>query len=263
MADEHEQMRFGADGEGLEPAPDVDEGLETDDGEPLEPPATKGGFDRYVVSSVLQKAVRRSDEEVAAWAAWELQRSGYGWNLWDRLALYVVEDLAAGDPAVRLIDGYHDRLDAETDTEWRARLLAIHAALTAARAESSREATYADDYFREVAAERVAAREADREPAYDFPVTDDELRIGGTYDPALDQHTGAGQRAGREGRVFQLRGARVSGGETGLAERWRRRGLGLAEESYTAAEINHAVSGVDPDAPWSEPEVGTPDDDRE
>ncbi|MFB6218859.1 MAG: hypothetical protein ABEH77_06725 [Halobacteriaceae archaeon] len=248
--DDGEQMRFGADG--LEPAADE----ETDFGEPLGEDETKGGYNRYDVSSLLQKAVRRSDEEVAAWAAWELQRSGYGWNLWDRLALYVAEDLAAGEEAGLLVARHHDSLDDETDTGWEARLLAIHAALTAARARSSREATYADEYFRRVARERAAAREEGREPRERFPVPEDELAVGGRFGVALDQHTGPGAAAGRGAEHFAVHGARVGPeGEPPLAAAWRERALELSELELSERQVRHALAPVEETDPWWEPDL--------
>jgi len=46
---------------------------DNDFGEAKEPNETDGGYSRYVVSSLLQKAVRRPTREIAA-AAWELAR---------------------------------------------------------------------------------------------------------------------------------------------------------------------------------------------
>ena len=223
-----------------------------DFGDALGEHETKGGYNRYDVSSLLQKAVRRSDEECAAWAAWELTRSGYAWNLWDRLALYVVEDLRAGEDVALLIDRYERLATERWDTdEWERRLCAIHAALAAARATSTREATYANDYFERVAAERAEARKSGREPAYDFPVGD--LEPGGEFDVAFDQHTYEGKRMGRDGRYFTVHGARVGPeGESPLSRRWRERGLDLAERTYSDAERSHALAPVDPDDRWDE-----------
>ena len=186
---------------------------ETNDfGEELGENETKGGYNRYDVSSLLQKAVRRSDEECAAWAAWELVRSGYAWNLWDRLALYIVEDLRAGEDVALLVDRY-ERLanDRWEPGSWEGRLCAIHAALTAARATSTREATYANDFFERAAQERAAAREAGREPAQDFPVGD--LGPGGEFDVIFDQHTYAGAKKGPGRPAFRRprRSGRPSG----------------------------------------------------
>ena len=109
MGEEREprQATFGSDGE-LDTDRDPDASTENDFGDPTEANETDGGYNRYAVSSLLQKAVRRSDEEVAAWAAWELARSGYAWNLWDRLNLYVVEDLRAGHQVALTIERYEE-----------------------------------------------------------------------------------------------------------------------------------------------------------
>jgi len=50
---------------------------------------TKGGYRKDVVSSLLQKSIRRGDKERAAWAAWEMARSGHASNLWKRLNIYI------------------------------------------------------------------------------------------------------------------------------------------------------------------------------
>ncbi len=232
-----------------------DEPMTDDFGEELDENETKGSYNRYDISSLLQKAVRRSDEECAAWAAWELTRSGYAWNLWNRLALYVVEDLRAGADVALLIERY-ERLATERweDDSWEGRLCGIHAALAAARATSTREATYADGYFERVAAERAAAREEGREPEYDFPVGD--LEPGGRHDVIFDQHTYDGKRMGRDGRYFTVHGARVGPtGESAVGERWRRRSLDLAERTYSDAELDHALAPVASDERWDEPDV--------
>ncbi|WP_256687071.1 hypothetical protein [Halococcus qingdaonensis] len=236
----------------------------TDDfGEELDENGTKGGYNRYDVSSLLQKAVRRSDEECAAWAAWELTRSGHAWNLWDRLALYVVEDLRAGEEIVLLIERYEELATEFWDTDsWEGRLCGIHAALAAARAPSTREATYANGYFEQVAAERAAAREEGREPKYDFPVGD--LEPGGKHDVIFDQHTYEGKKMDRGGRYFTVHGARVGpNGETTVGERWRRRALELEEREYSDEELDHALAPVDPDDRWTEPDVSSTESESE
>ena len=238
---------------------DPDEHATDDFGDELGEHETRGGYSRYDVASLLQKAVRRSDEECAAWAAWELVRSGYAWNCWDRLALYVVEDLRAGADVALTIDRYERLATERWDTDgWKGRLCAIHAALAAARATSTREATYANEYFERVAEERAAAREAGREPAYDFPVGD--LEPGGEFDVIFDQHTYDGKRMERDGRHFTVHGARVGPtGEPELSRRWRRRSLALDDRSYSDAERSHALAPVDPDDRWAEPEQSEPE----
>ncbi|QCJ45637.1 hypothetical protein [Haloprofundus sp. MHR1] len=252
MTDER-QATFGSDGSLRANTPPEATG-ENDFGEEKAENETDGGYSRYVVSSLLQKAVRRSDEEVAAWAAWELARSGFGWNLWDRLNLYVVEDLRAGDEVALTIERYEElATDRWSMDSWEGRLCAIHAALAAARAPSTREASNADEYFRKVAEERAAARERGEDPAHDFPVGD--LEAGGTFDAVFDGHTGEGSKRGRGTEFFKTRGARVGPeGESELSARWQRLAMVLDDIDYTEEQIRRAVEPVDPEARWEEPE---------
>jgi len=252
--DDGRQATFGPDGSIEADTPPSATG-ENDFGEESGPDETDGGYSRYAVSSLLQKAVRRSDEETAAWAAWELARSGYAWNLWDRLALYVVEDLRAGHRVGLLIERY-ERLatDRWEPDEWRGRLCAIHAALAAARAPSTREAAYADEYFRLASERRAAAIRRGEEPTHALP--GDELAVGGRYDVALDGHTGEGSRLDRETRFFKTRGARVGPeGETDAGRRWQRLALALSDVDLSEPEVEHAGTPVDPDDRWAEADV--------
>jgi hypothetical protein len=248
---EPRQATFGSDGE-LDTERDPDANTENDFGSKKETNETDGGYNRYAVSSLLQKAVRRSDEEVAAWAAWELARSGYGWNLWDRLNLYVVEDLRAGHEIALTIERYEELATERWDEAgWKGRLCAIHAALAAARAPSTREASNADEYFRKVADVRAKAREAGEEPAVDFPAGD--LEPGGEFDAIFDGHTGEGSRLGRGKRFFKTRGARVGPeGEDDQSARWQRLSMLLDEIDFSEEEISHAIEPVEADEPWDE-----------
>src|SRR6056297_1164905 len=165
MADgDDRQATFGSDGS-LETETTPAAVGENDFGEEKAAHETDGGYSRYAVSSLLQKAVRRSDEETAAWAAWELARSGYAWNLWDRLHLYVVEDLRAGQQVALLVERYESlATDRWEPDSWKGRLCAIHAALTCARATASREAANADEFFRNAATACAEARETGEDP---------------------------------------------------------------------------------------------------
>jgi hypothetical protein len=253
---EDRQATFGADGSlDTETPPEAREGT-TDRGEAKGEHETDGGYNRYAVSSLLQKAVRRSDERVAAWAAWELARSGYAWNLWDRLNLYVVEDLRAGQDVALLVERYeHLATERWEPDSWEGRLCAIHAALACARARSSREAANADECFRRIADLRAEAADTDEEPAVDFPVGD--LEAGGAYDVIFDQHTGEGSRRGRGTRFFKTRGARVGPNEDGVeSRRWQRLAMVLSDVDYTDAELEHALSPVSSEEPWVEPDEG-------
>ncbi|WP_435118339.1 hypothetical protein [Halolamina sp. C58] len=252
MGDER-QATFGSDGT-LETDRPPEATGEDDFGEEKDPDETDGGFSRYVVSSLLQKAVRRSDEEIAAWAAWELARSGFGWNLWERLNLYVVEDLRAGQDIATQVARYEELATERWEPdEWRGRLCAVHAALACARAESSREAANADEYFGAVAERRAEARERGEEPSHDFPVSD--LEPGGRFDAVFDGHTGEGSRRGRGTEFFKTHGARVGPeGEGDLSARWQRLAMVLSSTEFDEADIERALEPTDADDPWAEPE---------
>ncbi|MFC6785646.1 hypothetical protein [Halobaculum halobium] len=249
--DDSRQATFGADGDLSDRDPDADG--TNDFGDPKEADETDGGYNRYAVSSLLQKAVRRSDEEVAAWAAWELARSGFAWNLWDRLHLYVVEDLCAGQDVALLVERYETLATERWEPgEWRGRLCAVHGALACARATSSREAPNADEFFGNAADARAKARETGEEPRVDFPVG--AFEPGGPYDVAFDKHTGEGSRMGRGGEFFKTHGARVGPeGEDEQSARWQRLNMVLRDAEFSEEQIDHALDPVDPDAKWAEP----------
>ena len=252
--DEKRQATFGADGT-LETDRPPEATGEDDFGERKDPDETDGGFSRYVVSSLLQKAVRRSDEEIAAWAAWELARSGFGWNLWERLNLYVVEDLRAGQDVATQVARYEELATERWEPdEWRGRLCAVHAALACARAQSSREAANADEYFGTVAERRAEAHERGEEPGHDFPVSD--LEPGGRFDAVFDGHTGEGSRRGRGSEFFKTYGARVGPeGEGELSARWQRLAMVLSATEFDEADIERALEPTDADDPWADPEA--------
>lgn len=248
--DEERQATFGADGELETDRPPAAAGR-NDFGEEKESDETDGGFNRYAVASLLQKAVRRSDEEIAAWAAWELARSGFGWQLWERLNTFVVEDLRAGSVAT-VVGRLADLADEWDHDSHRGKLCAVQAALATARARSTREASHAVNYFDAAAEERAAARERGEDPEYGFPVAD--LDPDGPYAVALDGHTGAGTRRDRGSRFFRVHGGRVGPeGEDDLSAAWKRRRMALDDNEYTEAEREHALEPVDPARRWDEP----------
>lgn len=82
----NDQFWFGEDGDLKEPHDDEDNEEQADDlGEPLEWHEPKEANRRAVMSRLFQKAVRRSDDETAAFAASKLVRFGggfetYYWN---------------------------------------------------------------------------------------------------------------------------------------------------------------------------------------
>jgi hypothetical protein len=251
--DEERQATFGPDGELETEAP---EATGTNDfGEETGADETDGGFDRYELVSLLQKAIRRGDEEVAAWSAWELARSGFGWNLWDRLNTFVVEDLQADARAGPLVGRYEELAERWGEDSRRGQMAAVQAALVVARARSAREGVNAVNGFHAVAEERAAALAEGEEPTRTFPVTPEDLAADGRYDVALDGHTAEGARLGRGSPFFRVHGARVGPtGETDVSERWKRLYMALDEYDYDDEQVDHALSAVDPADPWAEPD---------
>jgi hypothetical protein len=251
--DEERQATFGPDGELETEAP---EATGTNDfGEETGADETDGGFNRYAVVSLLQKAVRRSDEEVSAWAAWELARSGFGWNLWDRLNTFVVEDLQADAQAALLVGRYEELAEGWDMDSRRGQMAAVQAALVVARARGAREGANAVNAFHAIAKRRAEARKRGEEPTHSFPVTSEDLSAGGRYDVALDGHTGEGARLNRSSPFFRVHGARVGPeGETDVSARWKRLYLALDEYDYTDEEVTHALAAVESDDPWAEPD---------
>jgi len=251
--DEERQATFGPDGE-LETEVPAATGT-NDFGEETGADETDGGFNRYAVVSLLQKAIRRGDEEVAAWCAWELARSGFGWNLWDRLNTFVVEDLKADTRAPLLVGRYEELAERWDMDSRRGQMAAVQAALVVARARAAREGANAVNGFHAVAKKRAEARAEGADPTYTFPVTADDLSADGEYDVALDGHTGEGKRLGRSSPFFRIHGARVGPeGETDVSARWKRLFLALDEYEYTDEQVAHALSAVDPDDRWTDPE---------
>jgi hypothetical protein len=185
----------------------------------------------------------------------ELARSGFGWNLWDRLNTFVVEDLKADGRAPLLVGRYEELADDWGMDSRRGQMAAVQAALAVARARSAREGANAVNGFHAVAEKRAEARANGEEPAHTFPVTDDDLSAGGRYDVALDGHTGEGARLDRDSPFFRIHGARVGPeGETDVSARWKRLFLALDRYDYTDEQVAHALSAVDPDDRWTEPE---------
>lgn len=265
MSDSNDQYRFGEDGELEEPDDDddPDEEQTNDFGEEMPWYETKSGYRRDVISSLFQKAVRRSDVEKAAFAAWELVRSGPGYetHYWDRAVLVTIEDLVAGNEAIDHVLRYEDLAKGRyEDNDWARRLCAIAAAMVCARANSSREVTHSNGYFSNTMVDRAKAREdADHDPLYEPPVSDEELDPDGKVGSIVaDKHSYPGAGRGRGWPHFRVHGARTSG-ETKLGRKWWRRVLQYdhpnyayrePEEAFTEEEIEHAVEPTPEDDPW-------------
>lgn len=260
-----DQLRFGENGELKETDDEVQstDNLK-DDGDPMGRFQTKAGFSIFPVSSLLQKSVRRSDEELAAWAAWELVRSGYESMFWKRVLTIATEDISVEDDVTtqvrslyRLGTGQEDATEGWSGDGERGRVCAIRAAITCAQAESSRLSDYLNNTFERIADERVNAAEEGRDPAYDFPAGD--LNPDGHYDVIHDMHTSTGSGRNRGYKHFLVHSSRTDS-FADLEQRYKRINMELVSEAddtdakFSDTEIDHALSTVDPDHPWREPD---------
>jgi hypothetical protein len=266
VSDNSDQLRFGQDGEleesGGNEQSDRDVG---DDGEPTGRFQTDARYNIFDVSSCLQKSIRRSDEEVAAWTAWELVRSGYESMFWKRILTIATEDVSVEDSVTtqvrtlyRLGTGQEKATSGWSGEEERGRVCAIRAALTCAQAESSRLSDYLNNTFERIADERVTAAKGGRDPKYDFPAG--ELNPGGKHDVIFDMHTSVGSGMNRDYEHFLVHSSRTDS-MADMEARLKRINMELVADAddttaeFTDAEFDHALGTVDPDAPWREPDL--------
>jgi hypothetical protein len=267
VSDNSDQLRFGDDGE-LEQSSEEQSPSDNlrDDGDPMGRFQTKGGLSIFPVSSLLQKSVRRSDEETAAWAAWELTRSGFSGMFWKRILTIATEDVSVEDSVTskvrtlyRLGTGQEDATSGWSGDEERGRVCAIRAALLCAKAESSRLSDYMNNTFERIADERVTAAEEGRDPAYDFPAGD--LDPDGRYQVIQDMHTSVGSGQNRGYEHFLVHSSRTDS-MADIEARFKRMNMELvAEADDTSAEFteegfDHALKTVNLDDPWEEPDFG-------
>lgn len=261
-----DQLRFGNDGE-LEEVTEEESSTSNlkDNGDRMGRFESKGGYNIFNLSSYLQKCVRRSDHEGAAFAAWELCRSGFSKMYWRRCITIAIEDIDVSDTIVstvldlhRLGTGQIDAVDGWDSTESRGRICAMRAAAACAQATSGRLMEYMNDSFKRIAEERVIADDEGREPIHDFPAGD--LDPGGQHDVVLDSHTASGSSRGRGYGYFLVHASRTDH-LSDSERRYKRMNLDLVEaeddnsHSFSEAEVEHALSPVDPDEPWDEPDL--------
>jgi len=260
-----DQLRFGDNGEleesNEEQKSDGDD--LRDDGEPMGRFQSKAGYSIFDLASYLQKCVRRSDQEGAAFAAFELCRSGFSKMYWSRILCISVEDVSFEEnvtPQVRslyrLATGRVEAVDDWGADNERGRVCAIRAALTCAQAESSRLPDYLHNSFERIADERVTASEEGRDPDYDFPAGD--LNPGGKYDTIFDMHTSVGSGKNRGYEHFLVHSSRTDS-MADMEARLKRINMELVAEAddtnaeFTDKEFDHALSTIDAEEPWREP----------
>lgn len=229
---------------------DSDESL-NDVGEPYESYESKGEYNRYELSSLLQKAVRRNDRERAMFCAWELSRSGYAQHVWRRLKIMLVEDIRLSVNEAVLVEAV-DRLKGLAE-EWgpeegMGQKSAMRAASLLAEAESSRELFYLAGHWEDIAEDRLQAIEDGLEPAEDFPVEQD---LGDVGYAVRDMHTYAGKGKGRGYGHYLVTASRTSG-MTELGREAKRKRMEHRQDQYdfTDPEYEVALRSVDNGDPW-------------
>lgn len=232
----------------------------SDIGEPLDQYETKGAENLYTMGSLLQKAVRRSDRELACYAAFELVRSGMEGFFWSRIATIQLEDLRLGPEEAHLLSAI-ERLRVMSNTvfeddEGMKQAAAMRAASLLAEAESSRELLPMMGWWNEIAEDRLEAIKDGEEPEHPFPI--DEVRNQIEY-VVNDQHTAKGSRAGRNHAHYLIEAARTSE-SSDLEQEYKQRLLehGLSYD-ISDEQIGHAVKPVPDEEPWEHSrEVGFP-----
>lgn len=266
MTEDSDQLTFGSDGELVsndddsDDSSDSDNTMTRDDGEELDKYETNGGFNRYELSSLLQKAVRRSDREKAMFAAWELTRSGYGWNFWDRIKVMLVEDVRLRVDEAHLPGAIYNLEQRAKDWDMdstRGRAAAMRAASLLAEAESSRELFALDGLWDDIAEDRMEALNNDEEPEHDFPVQDDLDELDWQV---RDMHTYLGKQKNRNWAHFLVSSSRTTE-ETDLGMDAKRKRMEIRyDDAFDDDQLDLALSTVDEDDPWTEPHVGYPTD---
>ncbi|NHX35104.1 MULTISPECIES: hypothetical protein [Halolamina] len=261
-----DQLRFGEDGE-LEESEEGEQATKNvgDDGDPTGRFQTDARYNIFDVSSLLQKSVRRSDKEASAWAAWELVRSGYDNMFWKRILTIATEDTSIESDVTsqvrslyQLGTGQVDVVDSWSAENERGRVCALRAAVVCAQAQSSRLCDYLNNTFERIAEERVTAAEEGREPRYDFPVG--ELNPDGQHDVAFDMHTSIGSGKNRGYGHFLIHSSRTDS-MSDLERRYKSINMELVGQAddtsaeFTHEEFDHALSTVDFDDPWEEPNL--------
>jgi replication-associated recombination protein RarA len=150
---------------------------------------TVGGHAVDEVVSLLQKSVRRGDEEMALWAASELDLSGWSARAFSRLRIIASEDVGLAERGiVAEVNALHDTwLDMRKAKNGADRLQLMHATLLLVRARKSRLVDHA----------LMAFYDGERSPVI-IP------------DYAIDGHTKRGRAMGRGADHFFDVGAQLS-----------------------------------------------------
>jgi replication-associated recombination protein RarA len=229
-SDNAEQYRFSDSGELTEPEGEEDDGPTLrDDGEPMGRFQVKSGKNMFLITSLLYKSIRRSDQLRAAYAAWSLARSGYQKHCFKTMKTIAMEDIRSDSHAPLLVHRFEQWAGDYGPVEWGA----VKSALALARAPSSREGDWARLYFDICAEERL---KEDPDERFTFPEVPDEVK---------DMHSQEGKKLGRGMRHFMMSSSKVTD-ESDLGKRFKRRILQYEDYTDDPDEIEEAVADCDP-----------------
>jgi len=228
-SDDHEQFRFGENGELTEPDDEEDDGPTLrDDGEPMGRFQVKSGENMFLMTSLLYKSVRRSDELRASLAAWSLARSGYEKHCFRTLKTIAMEDIRSDSLVPVLVHRFEQWAGEYGPVEWGA----IKAALALARAPSSREGDWAKWYFEICAEERL---KDDPDERFTFPEVPDEV---------YDRHVQSERSRDRGMGHFMLSSSKVTD-ETDLGKQFKRHILQHEDFTDDPEEIEEAIKTIE------------------
>lgn len=148
------------------------------------------GYNLGEVSSALQKAVRRSDEEQATWWAAELDQSGHGKHAWNRMLVILSEDIGLawveGPAVITSLMRVWTEAVAMRKPNMFERLYVLHAAALLARAPKSRRLDHC-----------LWATYGHMGRRFEIP------------DEALDMHTARGRAMQRGEEHFEAEGSKL------------------------------------------------------
>jgi len=228
---------------------------ERDDGKYRDDHETRAGYNRFNLTSLLQKCARRSphddeDREVMMWCSWELARSGFAWNYWDRVQKIAIEDLRLDvDEANILL--VLDRLEELANEKFEpdegfGLACAMRGASLLYEATSSHELLTIKDVW----STAVEEREDIREIQAAFPVPSPNADFGKRGQQVLDMHTYKGKQFGRSYDHYLASASRTES-MTDLEREYRRRQMELTSYDFDEEQIEAATTPVsEQDDPW-------------
>jgi hypothetical protein len=229
-----------------------------DDGRPLDQHETCGGYNRFDIASLFQKAVRRSDKEKACFAAYELCRSGYGWNYWDRAQTVIVEDLLLPVDEAHVPAAVYNLMQLAKNKwsmdEGMGIAAAMKCAAILAQATSSHEVLPMKGYWNRVAEEEDSIDDIQRK----FPVPPASQNFGSLGCQILDMHTYTGKRNNRNHAHYMVTASRTSS-MSDLERKYKRLHMEQKSFDFTNEQVDVATTPTsEQEDPWDDARVGFP-----